>query len=217
VRATDGAVPIAMLNGLFPGSKGKPVLGTLGMILVALVFVCAAFLPLVTQSEEAFRASGLPLILTGWVVVLLVILALSAFKKKQPEQMVAKHVPGSLAIGSTAFLLGSGFMATSFLIPFIPAWAAIGGMIVIFAAGCVLLSRWSIRSGWTDRHSLMGTGGLLLTYIWYGFVQVPSVGNVTPRQDLLGNLLFACMALGIFLIAWKKTRNRKPERNPLSV
>ncbi len=208
------AVPIALLDGLFPESKGKPVLGTSGIIVVGLAFVFAAFTPLLTKSKEAFMASGLQFALAGLVVVLLVILAVSAFRKKKPERMGSKRVPGPFAVGLTAFLLGSGFMATTFLITYIPAWGSIGAMILIFVAGCILLSRWSNHSGWSSRHSLMGTGGLLFTYAWYGFVQVPSLGSITPLQDTLGNILFACIALGLFLIAWRKTRNLKKERNP---
>lgn len=69
---------------------------------------------------------------------------------------------------------------------------------------CILLWIWSLRSGWTPKHGLSVVAGLTFTYIWFGFVQKPSVGNVSSAIDLAGNIVFSCVAVFLLFIAWRK-------------
>ncbi len=200
------AVPIALIDGLFPKTKNRSLLNTAGIIVVCLAFSFAAFYPLFTRPEQAFHASACQLISAAVAVIFLLFIAVFCCRRKQPGQPAPGETPAPLIMGLTALLLGSAFMSLTFLVTSIPAWLNIVGMIFCFTLACFLFVRWSKRSGWSARHSLMVLGGLLVTYIWYGFVQVPSIGNISPRGGSLGNILFSCFTIGLLLVAWRNTR-----------
>ncbi len=91
----------------------------------------------------------------------------------------------------------------------IPASLNVALMIGLLIIACILLRIWSGRSGWSGRHHLAVAGGLLITYTWYGFIQVPSVGNTCVLIDTAGNIIFASGAVLILVIAWKRTQTGK--------
>ncbi len=127
------AVPVLLIDYLFPKVKGKPILGIAGLILVAAGFAFAAFAPLLNRPEEAFMASGQQLIIAGIAVILLFLLAVLGFRKREKEEKKIGKVPSPLVIGIISLLLGSGFMALTFTISYIPAWLNVAGMLLLFA------------------------------------------------------------------------------------
>lgn len=195
-------VPVLLIDYLFPKAKGKPVLGIVGIIVVALGFVFAAFAPLLNP-EKAFMASGQQFIFAGIAVVLLILASILVFRNSNsPEKKIGK-VPSPMVTGIIALLLGSGFMALTFTTLLVPAWLNVAAMLLLFAIGGILFALLSKRSGWSDKHTLYVVGGLLFTYVWFGFVQTPSVGAITPLQDILGNIVFSLIAVGVFVLAHK--------------
>jgi hypothetical protein len=86
----------------------------------------------------------------------------------------------------------------------IPAIFTLAGMIGLLIAGSLLVWNWSRRVGWSERHRLAVASGLLLVYVWYAFVQVPSVGDTTPLIDTIGNVVFGIGALILLLVAWRR-------------
>jgi hypothetical protein len=96
--------------------------------------------------------------------------------------------------------VGAAFFALMKARKFLPPAPIVAGMVVWWAGAAALNLRWSRRIGWREKHRLALTAGFLLTYAWYGFVQVPSVGNVSPKVALIGNAIFAT---GAVLLLWK--------------
>lgn len=195
------AVPVLLIDYLFPKVKGKPVLGIAGIVVVAAGFAFAAFAPLLNRPEQAFMASGQQFMIAGIAVILLCLLAILGFRKRNGKEKITGNVPSPLSMGIISLLLGSGFMALTFVTTYIPAWLNVTGMLLLFTAGGVLFGLLSRRSGWSPKHTLYVVGGLLFTYLWFGFVQTPSIGAITPLQDTLGNILFSLVAVGVFILA----------------
>jgi hypothetical protein len=52
----------------------------------------------------------------------------------------------------------------------------------------------------------------LLTYGWWGFVQVPSMPGTTALVDTVGNGVFAAGAVGLQWLASRRVRKAEPER-----
>ena len=79
-------------------------------------------------------------------------------------------------------------------------------MLLVLAVPAVAVMRWSRRPGWGAVHRLALTGGALLTYCWWGFVQIPSMPGTTPLVDTIGNGLFASGAVGLLVLAFRRVR-----------
>jgi hypothetical protein len=206
------AVPIALIERLFPKTRNKPFLGTSGFIIVAILFSLGCVWPIILRKENEFMASSFQFIVSLIVVIFLIVFAIligPAKKLKTPDD---RKIPGTIIVGIISFLLSSAWMALTFLMKTIPASLNVAGMLLFFGSGCILFWNWSSRSGWSEKHSLALTGGLMLTYIWHGFVQMPSIGNITPLTDTVGNIIFSCIAIFLFCIAWKKVSNNSTPR-----
>ena len=79
-------------------------------------------------------------------------------------------------------------------------------MLALLAVPAILMLRWSRRPGWGAVHHLALTGGALLTYGWWGFVQVPSMPGTTALVDTIGNGVFAAGAVGLLWLAFRRVR-----------
>jgi hypothetical protein len=107
-------------------------------------------------------------------------------------------------VGGAAFALGSAFMALAIVHDRIPALLNVAGMLILLAVGSFLIWNWSRRAGWSDLHSFAVAAGLLLVYVWYGFVQIPSAGGTTPLIDSVGNAVFGIGALILLGVGWRR-------------
>jgi hypothetical protein len=199
------AVPVAFIEFLSPKTRNYPFLGKSGFSITAVLFSLVCIWPILWRKKDAFLASTWQLIFSFIVVIILIVIALLIGRTKKLRNPVNKKIPGIFITGAISFLLSSSWMALTFLIKTIPAIINIAGMMLLFATGCLLFRNWSARSGWSGKHSLGLIGGLLLTYIWHGFVQFPSIGNLTRLTDTIGNIVFSCFAVFLFYIAWRKT------------
>jgi UDP-N-acetylmuramyl pentapeptide phosphotransferase/UDP-N-acetylglucosamine-1-phosphate transferase len=149
-------------------------------------------------------ASSLQFLGSAVVVVALIALAVGLGRVRINPHPTSKEPPTVPLVGGTAFILSSAFMSLAILHDAIPASLNVAGMIGLIAAGSALIWNWSNRAGWSEQHRLAVAGGLLLTYVWYGFVQIPSAGEVSPLLDTVGNVIFAGGALTLLVIAWKR-------------
>jgi hypothetical protein len=71
-------------------------------------------------------------------------------------------------------------------------------------AGSLLIWNWSRRTAWSEGHRFAVAAGLLLVYVWYSFVQVPSVGGTTPVADTIGNVILGGGAIILLVIGWRR-------------
>jgi hypothetical protein len=166
-------------------------------------------LPFVWREGDQFMASTWQFIFSLIAVVLLIAVAVMIGRMKKTETTTTRRIPGKIITGMISFLLSSAWMAMTFLMKTIPPGLNVAGMFLFFTIGCVLFWYWSNSSGWSGKHSLALIGGLLLTYIWHGFVQFPAVGSLTRLTDAIGNIIFSCIAILLFSIAWRHTKNIK--------
>jgi hypothetical protein len=109
-----------------------------------------------------------------------------------------------LVVGLTSFVSSSAFMLAR---RFGDGWVVVGVYLLLLASVAVVVSRWSVRAGWSDRHVLALAGGALLTYAWHAFVQAPVVGG-QGALDPVGDAVFALLAVGVLLLAVRRTANR---------
>lgn len=209
------ATPIALVEAWGGEQRRQPWLGPVGLVVVAVVF--AAGVAALTHQQlttDAFRASPGQLVVSG--VIVAVLLAAGAWVGARGGRVAAVRpaavsvspgapVPAPRRVLGGALFAGSLFLAVAVKHDVLAAWLDVGALLLGLggaAWGLVVLSR---REGWTPQHEVAVAGGLLLTYAWYGFVQVPSVGNVPPRVDLLGNIGFGLGAVLLLRLAWRRS------------
>jgi uncharacterized membrane protein len=197
------AVPIALMESLTPQARQTPWLGPLGFIVTAVVFVIGCILTFMFQ-QEPFTASTMQFAISGVIVIVLIIIAaLLGRVNKEDHQAMPKSL-NPLLVAGTAFFLGSAFMSLAIVHDAIPASLNVAGMIGLFSTGSFLFWNWSKRADWSEGHRFAVSGGLLLVYAWYGFVQVPSAGDTSPLIDAIGNGIFVAAALVLLGIARKR-------------
>jgi hypothetical protein len=205
------ATPIALVEALAGKRRHAPWLSPAGIVMVVLLFLLGCFGA--AAGDDPFRASNAQFIVSGVVVVLIFAAALIikwVFKAK-PLSSAAQSVPdlnprNPLVVGIIALLMGSGFMSLALINNAILVAVNVLGMLAIVTSGGLIFDRWSRNAAWTPRHELAIAGGFLFTYAWYGFAQMPSVGEVAPTVDAIGNAIFTAAAVGAFVVAWKRTR-----------
>ncbi len=201
------AVPIALVESFTPAARRTPWLGYVGLALTAVLFVLACALLFFFQLQDPFMAA--PAQFIGGAVAVMILIALAVALRRLPSRAPAgtQGVPGPWLVGAIFFVLGSAFMLLARTHEPIPAALNVAGLLALLAGGALLLWRWSGRADWSPRHELAAAGGLLLTYAWYGFVQVPSAGSASPQVDLLGNAVFAAGAVALLAAAiWRVNR-----------
>ncbi len=198
------AVPIALVESLAPDARATPWLGPLGLAVAALLFAASCVLLFLVQQQEPFMASAPQLIGSAVIVALLSAGAIALWGRDPRPRASTTGAPAHRVVVGTTFLLGSAFMALAIIHDAIPAAANVAGMLALLAAGCALLWRWSARAGWSQRHVFAAAAGLILVYVWYSFVQVPSIPGATPLIDAIGNAIFACGALGLLVLGWRR-------------
>jgi hypothetical protein len=203
------AVPIGMIEYLFPKTRNYPFLGKSGFIIAAVLFSLVCILPVVWRKKDQFMASTGQFVFSLIAVLLLIALAIIIGRIKKTKTAANRRIPGAIITGLISFLLSSAWMAMTFLMKTIPAGLNVAGMFLFFGSGCVLFWYWSNSSCWSGKHSMALIGGLLLTYICHGFVQFPAVGSLTRLTDAIGNTIFSCIAILLFYIAWRHTENIK--------
>lgn len=199
------AVPIGMIEYLSPKTRGYPFLGKTGFIIAAVLFSLVCIFPVLWRQEDQFMASTWQFVISLIAVIFLIIIAILIGRTKKTNTIPGRRIPGIIFTGIISFLLSSGWLAMTFLIKTIPAGWNVAGMFLFFGAGCTLFWYWSNSPGWSGKNSLALIGGLLLTYIWHGFVQFPAIGSLTRLTDAIGNTIFSCIAILLFYITWKRT------------
>lgn len=138
------------------------------------------------------------------MVVILIAIALILGRASINAGTSLEKAPVVPVVGGVAFLLGSTFMTLAILVDTIPASLNVAGMLGLFLAGSALFWNWSKRSSWSEHHRLAVAGGLLLTYVWYGFVQPPSTGDTSFLVDTIGNAIFATSAIILLVMTTKR-------------
>jgi amino acid transporter len=117
-----------------------------------------------------------------------------------------RQAPRPWIAGGAAFALTSTFMAATRLSYALqlPAVLLILAYVVLYGLAAWAVWRWSRRVGWRAEHNFALAAGALLTSAWYGFVQAPH-----DALSLMGQAVFALLALGVIILAGRQTRPEK--------
>jgi hypothetical protein len=201
------AVPIALVESFTPAARRIPWLGYVGLAVTAVIFVLACALLFFFQLQDFFMATAAQF--AGGAVAVVLLVALAVALRHLPSRVPAGTlgVPRPWLVGAIFFVLGSTFMLLARTHEPLPAALNVAGLLTLLAGGALLLWHWSRSVDWSPRHELAAAGGLLLTYAWYGFVQIPSAGSASPQVDLLGNAVFAAGAVALLAAAaWRLSR-----------
>jgi hypothetical protein len=182
-----------------------------GLIVTTILIVVGCVAAFSFQQGDPFMVSRTQFFGSAIVVVTLVTIALGLGRVELNIRSSGRSPPTTRKVGVTAFLLGSVFMSIAILHDEIPATLNVAGMMVMVIFGGTALIRWSQCTGWSVDHSLAVPSGLVLTYAWYGFVQIPSTGGTSPLIDAVGNVLFASYTVILLILAKKRLEKRNHE------
>lgn len=204
-------VPIALTESLVPDIRRTPWLSPVEFTILVFIFLLYSTASFVNTSlNSSFMASNAHLLTSAGIVVILIAIALLLGRVDMNRYSSPIQLPSIRAVGMIAFLLGSVFMSLSIVHDAIPASLNTGGMISVVLIGGLLFLWWSKQPGWSVYHSWAVPSGLVLTYAWYGFYQIPSEGDASWLVDIAGNALFAGCTVILLVIA-KKRVNRTVE------
>ena len=197
------AVPIALVESMTSPPRREPWLKPPSLVVAAAVFLLGCIATAMFQPVEGEGASTTQLAASGVLVLTLIGLAFWLRARRRPATPTQVSV-SVLAVGFVAAACGSCFVAMAIVHEAIPAALNIAGMIGTLAMLGLLTLHWSRADDWSEAHRFAVAAGLLSTYIWYGFVQVPSAGEVSPAVDLAGNVIFACGASVMLIVTARK-------------
>lgn len=198
------ATPIALVEAFAGERRRAPWLGKVGLATTILIFVFGCVASAMAPQQESFRASLGQFVASALIVALLLVAAFVVGRRRPGGSAsgdAAHQAPRPRVVGVVSLCSGSAFMGLAVVFDRVPAAANVAGMFAVIAGSAFLLARWARTSSWSARHELAVACGYLLTYAWYGFVQVPSAGETAAWLDTAGNVIFAAAALGLALAA----------------
>ncbi|KAM3099081.1 hypothetical protein ACKFKF_15710 [Phormidesmis sp. 146-12] len=210
------SVSITLVETFVPNRRTTPWLGKVGLAVTTLLFfVGSALTAFFVYFQENFLASPPQLIGTAIAIVSIVVFAFKvrpyprSFGAWRSQSRLTGKAPSPRVVGLVSLLTSSVFMASNLVVDFVPGWVLVGMYLALYALMIKLISQWSRLAqsatpqeptGWGNAHQLALAGGALLTYAWYGFPQVPTIGS-KGVVDLIGNGILAIGAIVLLAIA----------------
>jgi amino acid transporter len=158
-------------------------------------------------ADRGYQLSAGQVALSLLLIAVLVAVAFLIPQRRSTEATDSHQAPSPWVAGVTAFVLSSAFMAITRLAYTLQLPAAILILVYLVLYGLAVFAvwRWSRRIGWNADHRFALAAGALLTYAWYGFVQAPH-----DLLDVIGQAIFALVALGLLILAGRQVRTDKP-------
>lgn len=199
------AVPILVVDLLFPEHRNRPYLQIRGQVITAICFVLGVGLVRITvvPTEDPGYVAPIGHLIAAAVTVLgACIIALTnvppnIYQRTTTQPSMAP--PSPWVVGSVAGI--SIFLALRLPVPLLgavnkgptfgpglPVYVLISASLVAVAALLVVLRRWSTRPDWNDQHLVALAGGLLVAHTAAG----ASIFGPTNKVELV--------ALGVFAI-----------------
>ena len=191
------AVPIALVELLFPARAGNPWLGRVGLVLTGVGYLsgCVVVWRFVYGSEKFLASPGQ---LAGAAAVAAVLIA-GAFACRSVTQPVGHGwVPRPLPLGLGVFVALGIYQVRP------ESWAGLLFGMVWLALIAGLLFWFARQCAWGPRHQLALVAAALGTYAWLGFVLTLMVEPGDPVR-WAGNIVFATVALGLVVAARRRS------------
>jgi hypothetical protein len=193
-------VPIAIVESFVPQRRTTPWLGRTGLAVTAVLYALGAGLVFWgNYAEEHFLASPAQLAGIGAVIAALVVLAYAVRPRRL--QRLDGRAPSPWRVAGFALVATGLYWGPAVLIQAEwYEWIGVAVWCLIVAAGVPLVSRWSRRPGWDQRHVIALAAGATLTYVWTAFPLRPEAGGPLS-VDLASNVVFGGLAIVILLLA----------------
>lgn len=204
------ATPIALVEAMFPRRASEPWLGRIATGMVGVLLIAGVgSVSMTFIQQDHFVPSPIQLGVTSALILLLGVLAFRLFPgRDHPAQPDPGELPGPWIIGAAAFLAGSAFWLVyqfAEIELMAPPIFSIVAYLAVTLGSLICFFALSARSGWSSGHTFALTCGSVLTYCWYGFV------NVYQRygaQGLAGHSVFAVFFLMLLILS-------RPQNAPL--
>ncbi|MEV4085569.1 hypothetical protein AB0J43_35410, partial [Nonomuraea fuscirosea] len=139
------------------------------------------------------------------VLVLAGLLVVVALRRRDPVIGSVGRAPGPWPVLGFSVAAGAVFWLAAIGLDALGAWPVTVVNVVVYAVVCVLMTRWSRRTGWGQAQVFALAAGGVLTYAWHGFPQPPAV-PVDAALDLVGNAAFAVAAVALLVAAALRLR-----------
>ncbi|GLQ57265.1 hypothetical protein [Devosia nitrariae] len=204
------AVPIALIETLAGAERETSWLGRFGLAVTALLFLAGCAMTVMFE-QSSFIAAPHQFAIAAIAVVALVVGAFMQ-RGRAGANDTTRTAPRPPVAGLAAFAAGSIFLGLAYLRDIPNAWVSAALMLLTAAAFGLTLRYWSRRDGWTQTHRFAVAAGMTLTYVWFGFLQVPSIGGVDLMTDLVGNAVFSAAAIALLFAAGMRVRREGDAR-----
>lgn len=198
-------MPIAFIETLFPSRAGQPLLRRRGIVLSAILFLAVTSLFAFVPAYRPYRLA---------VFALALVLALAAFRlpAARLRPTLAGEPPRLWRLRWVGFFVSVAFFIVIFIVPQITlklagphvVAAQLADIVVCLLFGALLLRigrRWTGRAGWTPRHTLALTVGVLSFSILLFFI--PAVWYFLEP---------ALTVPFVILVIWRDRRLRRREQ-----
>ncbi|WP_405062314.1 hypothetical protein OG474_11910 [Kribbella sp. NBC_01505] len=197
-------VPIVAMESISRRPR-EPWLGKVGLSLYGALFALGVF------GSTAFAVGSDPFVaapgqFAGVAVAIVILVVLAVWVGNRKREPQSGQVPPVWSAGVGGLALSSAWMLSNDLVH--SAWLDAAVMVAIDVLAAVVLTNWSRRAGWTQRHSVAVASGVLLTYVWHAFPQ-PPIFAASRTADLLGNVLFGLIAIGVLGLALRRSTNER--------
>jgi len=198
------AVPIALVERLFPDRARTPWVGRAGVVLTAVGYLagCIVIGRFVYGSEKFLALPGQ---LVGAAAAAAVLIAMAFACRPVTPPVGTGWVPRPLPLGLGVFVALGVYQVRP------ESWAGLVFGIVWLALLAVLLSWFARQRSWGPRHQLALVAAALGTYAWLGFVLTLLVEPGDPVR-WAGNIVFATVALALVIAARRRVGPRLSSR-----
>ena len=208
------AIPIQLTETIFSNRRKDSWLGWRGVAIASIVFLLGSII-----AWYSWTRFVVPLYSPGYVVspsypgiaaiviIVLVVIAMSVPSTIDRTNGVRKLAPLPWLVGGLTFVVSLTWFYLVFLAYFknINLPAAIPAMAgLIMASGFfALITNWSGRSGWQDKHRFALVFGAMIASMSAGFI----VSGMTLPIDFLGKFVMDLIALSLLVFLRRRIRN----------
>ncbi len=199
------AVPILLVELLFPAQRDKLWIGSRGMF--GLSFLLLADVLLGFFELTPYRPPLVPYLLAIVAVIVLFLIA-----RRLPVRWAASrtgHVPRPLWFALLGFCATLVFFVIQWLLPEIGVPVSFTLLVsVALVAIVVWVAQWMSRGGvWTDKHLLALAGGALGFFVFMAPMQ--EIDNLNRADDTTGMTLVGLVALLFLVWLWRRVLGRE--------
>lgn len=198
------AVPIVVIESFAGPLAGRPWLGRRGVGGAVVAFVCGSIaVAAASRTEDPFMPSAAQLAGAGLAVAVLIAIAWSLARRpgRLTPSVGGAPAPSPMRVALAAMALATGFYASAGDLG--PAWLTVAFLVVLGSGTAVFVARWSRRDGWEQPHRLALATGAVVPHVVFAFAQ-RSLVEVPLWLDLLGDAVFAAVAIGVLVAAWRR-------------